>query len=48
MERDCPECDSNKFWKTAYMEIHLGKKMKWRCSDCGFGFIEIDGNIRTA
>jgi rubredoxin len=48
MEYDCPECESSQFWKTASMEIHLGKKTKWRCSDCGYGFIRIGGDISTA
>ncbi|QIQ75786.1 hypothetical protein GL213_04160 [Halogeometricum borinquense] len=48
MEYDCPECDSTKFWKTAYMEIHLGKKTKWQCNDCGYGFIQINDDITTA
>ncbi|WP_425492365.1 hypothetical protein [Halobellus inordinatus] len=46
-EYDCPECGNTEFWKTASMELHLGTKTKWRCSECGYGFIEING-ISTA
>ncbi|WP_336024825.1 hypothetical protein [Halobellus salinisoli] len=49
LERDdeCPECGHDGFWKTASMTIHLGTKTKWRCNECGYGFIEING-ISTA
>ena len=46
MERneECPKCGGEqKFWLTASMEVHLGEKTKWRCSECNFGFIEING-----
>ena len=46
-EYDCPECEGTTFWRTASMEIQLGEKTKWRCEECGYGFIEIDG-ISTA
>ena len=46
-EYDCPECAGSTFWRTASMKIQLGEKTKWRCDDCGYGFIEIDG-ITTA
>ncbi|SFR61739.1 DUF7838 family putative zinc beta-ribbon protein [Halogeometricum limi] len=49
IERECPSCgETATFWKTAYMEIHLGKKTKWRCAECGYGYIQIDGDISTA
>lgn len=46
-EYDCPECDATTFRRTASMKIQLGEKTKWRCAECGYGFIEIDG-ISTA
>ncbi len=46
-EYECPECGQTGFWKTASMELHLGTKTKWRCNECGYGFIEING-ISTA
>ncbi|GGJ16080.1 hypothetical protein GCM10008995_27400 [Halobellus salinus] len=46
-EYDCPVCEGTTFWRTASMEIQLGEKTKWRCEECGYGFIEIDG-ISTA
>ncbi|RDI72645.1 hypothetical protein DWB78_13450 [Halopelagius longus] len=48
MEYDCPECDNSQFWRTAYTELHLGEKTKWRCSECGYGFININDGISTA
>ena len=29
--------------RTAAMTLHLGEKTKWRCPDCGYGYVEIDG-----
>jgi predicted RNA-binding Zn-ribbon protein involved in translation (DUF1610 family) len=48
MEYDCPECGNHQFWKTASMKLHLGTKTKWRCSECGYGFIRIGDDITTA
>lgn len=43
-ESECPVCgETREFWRTASMELHLGEKTKWRCSECNFGFIEING-----
>jgi len=48
MERECPECDGEKtFWRVASTRLHLGEKIKWRDSDCGFSFVTVDG-IDTA
>jgi transposase-like protein len=41
-EVTCPECGNTQFWKTASMEVHLGTKTKWACSDCKYAFIEIE------
>jgi rubredoxin len=47
-EQECPECEAVRtFWKTGTTEIHLGTKRKWRCSECGFGFVRIDGAVDT-
>lgn len=44
MEHDCPHCGgSQTFWRTAATTLHLGDKTKWRCSECDYGFIQIDG-----
>ena len=41
---DCPACgETRSFYRTAAMTLHLGEKTKWRCPDCGYGFVEIDG-----
>ncbi len=24
------------------MTLHLGEKTKWRCPECGYGYVEID------
>ena len=42
-EHDCPECGGTTFWRTASMKIQLGEKTKWRCEECDYGFIEING-----
>ena len=44
MDHDCPRCEGvQEFWRTAATTLHLGKKTKWRCSECDFGFIRING-----
>ena len=41
---DCPSCgETQSFYRTAAMTLHLGEKTKWRCPDCGYGYVEIDG-----
>jgi len=49
LEQDCPECGNTRtFWKTGSTKLHLGTKQKWQCSDCGFGFVRIDGSVDTS
>ncbi len=41
---DCPACgETNAFYRTAATTLHLGEKTKWRCPECGFGYVEING-----
>jgi len=45
----CPECgEEQTFWVTARTEVHLGRKRKWRCSECNYGFVQIDETVDTA
>jgi transposase-like protein len=47
-ERECPRCGTEQtFWRVAATTLHLGQKTKWRCEDCGFGFVRVNG-ISTA
>lgn len=47
-ERMCPTCgEEQTFWRTAATTLHLGAKTKWRCGECGFRYIQING-ISTA
>lgn len=49
LAKHCPECDEEKtFWLAASTNLHLGKKTKWRCPDCDYGFVRIDGDVDTA
>ncbi len=44
MEHQCPVCGTNRqFYRTASTLLHLGEKTKWRCPECEYGFILIDG-----
>lgn len=40
---DCPDCDSETFYRAASTTLHLGAKTKWRCTDCGYTYVEING-----
>ncbi|WP_458205524.1 DUF7838 family putative zinc beta-ribbon protein [Haladaptatus sp. NG-SE-30] len=49
MEHDCPECgDKETFWRSASTTLHLGEKTKWRCAECDYGLVRIDGDIDSA
>ena len=43
LERTCPECGSETFYRAASTTVHLGEKVKWHCTDCEYGFVRIDG-----
>ena len=45
-ERRCPVCDDQRvFYRAASTMLHLGEKTKWRCPDCGYGFVTIGEEI---
>jgi rubredoxin len=49
MEHRCPVCSTTrKFYRTASTLVHLGEKTKWRCPECNYGFILIDGAIDSS
>jgi rubredoxin len=49
LTQECPECGSEQeFYQAASMEVHIGTKVKWRCSECHHGFVRIDGTVDTA
>lgn len=46
LDHECPSCRAERvFYRTASTNLHLGLKTKWRCPECGFGFVRIDGDI---
>lgn len=47
LERECPECGASGFWRTASTTLHLGEKVKWSCTECEYGFVQIDGAVDT-
>lgn len=43
-EQRCPKCEEDvTFYRSASTTMHLGEKTKWRCPECEYGFIEING-----
>ena len=49
LDHDCPQCGTERtFYRTASTTLHLGEKTKWRCTECGYGFVKIDGDIDSA
>jgi len=47
MERECPECGAREFRLIARTNLHLGEKTKLQCSECDYGFVQIDGAVDT-
>lgn len=47
LERDCPECGADTFWRAASTELHLGRKVKWDCTECEYGFVRIGDAVDT-
>ncbi|WP_185715669.1 DUF7838 family putative zinc beta-ribbon protein [Halocatena pleomorpha] len=42
-EHYCPSCEEkHNFYRTASTLVQLGEKTKWRCPECGYGFVRID------
>ena len=49
LDHKCPACGEERtFWRAASTHLHLGETTKWRCPDCEFGFVRIDGIDSTA
>jgi rubredoxin len=49
LDHYCPECDEDRtFWRAASTTLHLGEKTKWRCPECNYGFVQIDGDIDSS
>ncbi len=49
LDHDCPECEEERtFYRAASTTLHLGTKVKWRCPDCDYTFVRIDGEIDTS
>ena len=48
LERPCPVCGTQPtFYRVASTLLHLGKKVKWRCPVCEYGFVTIGSDIDT-
>lgn len=48
LDHECPECGAERqFYRAASTRLHLGEKVKWRCPECGWGFVRIDGAVDT-
>lgn len=44
LDHDCPDCGTERtFYRAASTNLHLGEKVKWRCPECSYGFVRIDG-----
>jgi rubredoxin len=48
LRRDCPDCETERaFYLAAATSLHLGRKKKWHCPECEYGFVRIDGAVDT-
>lgn len=44
----CPRCgEEREFYLAATTNLHLGKKKKWHCPECDYGFVQIDSVVDT-
>ncbi|WP_459194623.1 DUF7838 family putative zinc beta-ribbon protein [Halosimplex sp. J119] len=49
MRHECPVCGTEReFYQAASMQVHIGKKVKWHCPDCDYGFVRIDETVDTS
>jgi rubredoxin len=49
LDHSCPVCGTERtFYRTAATTLHLGEKTKWRCPECEFGFVRVNGIDSTA
>ena len=49
LEHGCPQCETDRvFYRAASTTLHLGEKVKWRCPECDYGFVQIDGDIDSS
>lgn len=44
LAHECPTCGEERaFYRAASTTLHLGEKRKWTCTECGYGFVQING-----
>ncbi len=44
LDHYCPSCEEDHtFWRAASTNLHLGEKKKWRCPECNYAFVTING-----
>ncbi|MFC7140114.1 hypothetical protein ACFQMA_09745 [Halosimplex aquaticum] len=49
LKHKCPNCETEReFFQAASMNVHLGKKVKWHCPECDYGFVRIDETVDTS
>lgn len=48
LNQDCPACDSTEFYRAASTMVQLGEKVKWRCTECDYTFVRIDGSVDSS
>lgn len=49
LQHYCPDCgEEQQFWMTARTELKLGRKRKYSCAECDYGFVRIDGTVDTS
>lgn len=48
LEHDCPTCESTAFYQAASTMVHLGEKVKWRCTECEYTFVRIGGTVDSS
>lgn len=45
---ECSNCGATEFYRAASTMVHLGEKVKHRCTECDKGFVRIGDAVDTS
>ena len=50
LDHECPSCGASTFYRAGSTLVHLGEKVKWKCTDadCEYGFVRIGTDVDSS